>query len=135
MWIESAGFHHQTGRSCPEKMLRIGHSIGINLSGHRSTRVTQDQLGTADLVIVMDSQNLDQLRKEFPEMEERTTSLGLFATPGTLDIADPYSADAAATTRICGQIRAGVEGLVAWIGNPKIATCTPSVPSAAAGGR
>ena len=63
--IESAGFHEQTGRSCPEKILRIGNSFGIDLSAHRSTRVTRDQVATADLVIVMDMENLNRLRDDF----------------------------------------------------------------------
>lgn len=133
--IESAGFHPQTGRSCPEKMLRIGKAFGINLSGHRSARVTQSQLVDADLVIVMDSENLVQLRQEFPEMVDRATSLGLFATPVTMEIADPYSTDEAFTRRICEQIRDGVEGLAVWIASVRVATSTPSIPSAAAGRR
>jgi len=133
--IESAGFHAQTGRSCPEKMLRIGNSFGIDLSSHRSTRVTPDHLAGADLVIVMDLENLDRLRKEFPEIADRATLLGLFGTPGTLAIADPYLAEAAATSRICEQVRDGVEGLALWVARAKCAAYTPAVPSTAAGHR
>ena len=104
--IDSAGFHEQTGRSCPQKILRIGTAFGIDLSSHRSARVTRDQLANADLVIAMDLENLNRLRQEFPEMANRTTLLGLFGTPETLAIADPYLADEAATNRICEQVRA-----------------------------
>jgi protein-tyrosine-phosphatase len=133
--IESAGFHNQTGRSCPEKILRIGDSLGIDLSNHRSARVTADHLASADLVIVMDLENLDRLRKEFPEIADRTTQLGLFGTPGTLAIADPYPAGEAATNRICEQVRDGVDGLALWVARAKCATYTPAVPSAVAGSR
>jgi protein-tyrosine-phosphatase/predicted ATP-grasp superfamily ATP-dependent carboligase len=133
--IDSAGFHQHTGRSCPLKILRIGNAFGIDLSDHRSARVTQDQLANADLVIAMDLENLNCLRKEFPEMADRTTLLGLFGAPEALTIADPYLADEAATNRICEQIQAGVQGLASWVATTKGCVCRPVVPTAAAGSR
>src|SRR4029077_20375744 len=109
--IESAGFHAQSGRSCPEKMLQIADSFGVDLSHHRSARVTRDQLLSADLVIAMDLDNIQHLKREFPEALPRTTLLGLFADPDTDAIADPYLADENGTRKICDQVRAGVEGL------------------------
>ncbi len=133
--IDSAGFHDQTGRGCPQKILRIASSYGIDLSSHRSARVQRNQLANADLVIAMDMENLNRVRHEFPEMAKRTTLLGLFGTPETLAIADPYLADETATNRICEQVRAGVEGLASWMAKAKAAACTPAIPSTAAGSR
>jgi protein-tyrosine phosphatase len=133
--IDSAGFHEQTGRSSPQKILRIGKSFGIDLSSHRSARVTRDGLTNADLVIAMDLENLNCVRQEFPEMANRTTLLGLFGTPETLAIADPYSADEAATSRICEQVHKGIEGLASWIGETKRATPISAIPTTAAGGQ
>ena len=133
--INSAGFHQQTGRNSPQKILRIASSYGIDLSSHRSARVQRSQLANADLVIAMDMENLNRVRQEFPEMAERTTLLGLFGAPETLAIADPYLADEAATGRICEQVRARVEGLAFWVANAKPAACTPALPSTAAGSR
>jgi protein-tyrosine-phosphatase/predicted ATP-grasp superfamily ATP-dependent carboligase len=132
--IDSAGFHDQTGRSSPQKILRIASSYGIDLSSHRSARVERNQLANADLIIAMDTENLNRVRQEFPEMVDRTTLLGLFGTPETLAIADPYLADEAATNRICEQVRGGVEGLASWV-KAKSAACTPAIPSTAAGSR
>jgi len=133
--IDSAGFHEQTGRSCPQKILGIGKSFGIDLSSHRSARVTRDDWANADLVIAMDLENLKCLRQEFPEMANRTTLLGLFGTPETLAIADPYLADEAATSRICEQVRQGIEGLAAWVEGRKHAASTSAIPTPAVGGR
>ena len=133
--IDSAGFHEQTGRSCPQKILGIGKSLGIDLSFHRSARVTHDKLANSDLVIAMDLENLNRLRQEFSGMASRTTLLGLFATPETLDIADPYLADEAATIRICEQVRQGVENLTSWVGETKRTASTSAIPTAAPGGR
>ncbi len=133
--IDSAGFHEQTGRSCPQKILRIGKSFGTDLSFHRSARVTRNQLANADLVIAMDMENLNRLRQDFPEMANHTTLLGLFGTQETLAIADPYLADEAVTNRICQQVREGVDGLALSVASTKVATCTSAIPSTAASRR
>jgi protein-tyrosine-phosphatase/predicted ATP-grasp superfamily ATP-dependent carboligase len=133
--IDSAGFHEQTGRSSPQKILRIGAAFGIDVSSHRSARVTRDQLANADLVIAMDLRNLNRLRQEFPEMANRTTLLGLFGKPETVAIADPYLAGEAASNRICKQVLESVEGLASWVEETKRAASTSAIPRTAAGGR
>jgi protein-tyrosine-phosphatase len=133
--IDSAGFHEQTGRSSPQKILRIGTAFGIDVSSHRSARVTRDQLANADLVIAMDLGNLNRLRQEFPEMANRTTLLGLFGKPETVAIADPYLAGEAASNRICKQVLESVEGLASWVEETKRAASTSAIPRTAAGGR
>jgi len=135
MDIESAGFHQQEGRSCPEKIQRIGNLFGVDLSGHRSRRVTHELLTNADLVIAMDKENLNCVRREFPEIVERTTLLGLFGNPPALVIADPYLADEAITHQICEQVRSSVDNLALWIANGRLADYTAAVPSTAASSR
>jgi protein-tyrosine-phosphatase/predicted ATP-grasp superfamily ATP-dependent carboligase len=132
--IESAGFHQQEGRSCPEKIQRIGNSFGVDLSGHRSRRVTAELCANADLVIAMDQENLNSLGSEFSDVLDRTTLLGLFGNPPALAIADPYLADEGITHRICEQVRSSVDGLAVWIANGRRAEYTAAVPSTAASG-
>lgn len=129
--IDSAGFHEHGGRSCPEKILRIGALSGIDLSGHRSARVTRALLEKADLIVVMDLENMNRLGKEFPDMRERATLLGLFANPPGVTIADPYLVDDATAVRICGQVRSGVDGMAGWIARTRIARYGVTAPSAA----
>jgi protein-tyrosine-phosphatase/predicted ATP-grasp superfamily ATP-dependent carboligase len=133
--IESVGFHRTEGRSCPEKIQRIGNSFGVDLSGHRSRRVTAELLANADLVIAMDNENLNCLGSQFPEVLERTTLLGLFSNPAALAIADPYLADEAITHRICEQVRSSVDDLALWIAHGKPANYTAAVPFTATSGR
>ena len=133
--IESAGFHQTTGRTSPEKMVRIGNAMGVNLSEHRSARAMREQLLSADLVIAMDLENLDRLQREFPETSSRATLLGLFANPPSLIIADPYLADDAATSRICELVRSSVDGLAQWASNAKPSDFPEEAPSVASSGR
>ncbi|HET9837520.1 MAG TPA: ATP-grasp domain-containing protein, partial [Candidatus Angelobacter sp.] len=52
--IQSSGFHHAVGRSSPEKILRAAHTFGLDLSQHRSSLVSREQLRGADLIVAMD---------------------------------------------------------------------------------
>lgn len=109
--IESAGFHDRVGRETPEKILRFAEPFGLDLSLHRSRRATGEQLASADLVVVMDLENFELVKKEFPEALPRTTLLGLFSSSATVAISDPYAADEDTTAMICEQVRAGIHGL------------------------
>ena len=132
--IDSAGFHVTTGRSSPEKMQRIGSSLGIDLCDHRSARATRELLMGADLVIAMDLENLERLQSEFPEAEGRTTLLGLFGNPPRLVIADPYLAEEAATRKICEQVQSGIDGLALWLAQTRVSTYPTEAPSVASSG-
>jgi protein-tyrosine-phosphatase len=129
--IESAGFHETIGRSCPEKMLRIAGSLGLDLSQNRSARVSREQLLGADLVIAMDLENIQRIKAECPEALSHTILMGLFAKPPTINIADPYLADESTTSKVCGQIRSGVEGLARSLVSLHPAHCPGSVSTAA----
>jgi protein-tyrosine-phosphatase len=97
--------------------------------------VTPELLTNADLVIAMDKENLNCVRREFPGIVERTTLLGLFGNPPALVIADPYLADEAITHQICEQVRSSVDNLALWIANGRLADYTAAVPSTAASSR
>ena len=128
--IQSSGFYDVAGRGSPEKILRIAASFGLDLSQHRSARVSREQLLGADLVIAMDRENVDRIRAECPEALSRTTLLGLFASPVAVEIRDPYQAGERATSEICRQIRSAVEGLVRCLGSETLA-CPQNVSTAA----
>jgi protein-tyrosine-phosphatase/predicted ATP-grasp superfamily ATP-dependent carboligase len=129
--IESAGFHEPVGRNSPEKMLRIAGDFGVDLSQHRSARVTRQQLLAADLVVAMDLENMKRLKDECPEALPRTTLLGLFANPASVSIADPYLADEASTAKICDQVRSGIDGLAGCLSHANAVSLGSAVPTAA----
>lgn len=113
--IVSAGFHHKIGRSSPEKIIQIGSGLSVDLTRHRSRLADSQLLRDCDLILVMDSANMQQMEQTFPELLQRTTLLGLFATTPCLKIADPYTASAGETLKICMQIRDAIHGLAAFL--------------------
>jgi protein-tyrosine-phosphatase len=121
--VESAGFHPVEHRSTPADVAAAAQELGIDLSAHRSARVTQAQVARADLIVLMDQANYSLLTSHFPEAAGRVVMLGMFGTPSALEIQDPYQQDAATIHRVLGQIVRSVEGLAAWIGKSKKDSC------------
>ena len=128
--IVSAGFHHKVGRPSPDKMVHIGSDFGIDLTRHRSQLVNAQLLKDADLILVMDSANMQQMEQAFPEQLARTTMLGLFASTPKPNIPDPYTESAAATLKICLQIREAINGLAVFVNqSSRQSSCQPSKQS------
>ncbi len=113
--IVSAGFHHKVGRPSPDKLVHIGSDFGIDLTSHRSQLISAELLRDADLILVMDSANMQQMEQTFPEQLARTTMLGLFASKPEPIISDPYTASAVETLKICLQIREAINGLASFV--------------------
>jgi protein-tyrosine-phosphatase len=133
--IVSGGSYPKTGRRSPEKMIRIGQDFGIDLTHHRSRIADAQLLGDADLILVMDVANMQQMEMSFPQLLPRTTFLGLFAERPQLNIADPYTAGDPETLSICQQIRNAVSGLAEFVNRTsetsatnKAAPATPVSP-------
>jgi protein-tyrosine-phosphatase/predicted ATP-grasp superfamily ATP-dependent carboligase len=115
--VASAGFHHNENRPCPPNVGEAAAKIGVDMSEARSRRVTQGMVDRADLILVMDLGNYEQLVAEFPDAVPRTTLLGLFGTPGAQPtIADPYGSSADETERVLLQIQNAVTGLASTLG-------------------
>jgi protein-tyrosine-phosphatase/predicted ATP-grasp superfamily ATP-dependent carboligase len=131
--IESAGFDDRSGRSSPGKMMRIADSFGLDLSGHRSSLVTREQLLRADLILAMDLDNVACLKDAFPEAMTHTTLLGLFARPASFTIADPYLSNGEEARRVSEQIRLAIKGLTGYLAHCKGASYAAEMPSAAPG--
>ncbi|HZU34172.1 MAG TPA: hypothetical protein VFB79_23890, partial [Candidatus Angelobacter sp.] len=131
--IDSAGFYAREGRGTPTKILQFAEACGLDLSLHRSCRVTAGQLANADLVVVMDMENFKLVKEKFPEVLGRTTLLGLFGSTPAIAIADPYTADEATAAKICEQVRAGVEGLAKTLAKAEslsqMSKVTPAISS------
>jgi protein-tyrosine-phosphatase len=81
-------------------------------------------LNDADLILVMDSANMQQMQQVFPELLARTAMLGLFGAPPRLNIDDPYAASTSETSNICVQIRDAVNGLAAFSNRTSLPTST-----------
>ena len=110
--ISSAGFHPVPGRSAPLHVAHAARDFGVSLEGWSSRRLDQQQIASADLVLVMDVSNLERLAREFPSALSKSTQIGFF-TPGGGDIEDPYEMDPVATRRVLQSLDRAIEALAA----------------------
>jgi protein-tyrosine-phosphatase/predicted ATP-grasp superfamily ATP-dependent carboligase len=113
--IESAGFDHRAGRRTPPNVAEEGARMGFDMSECASTPLTRAHIERADLILVMEFKQFEQLTKQFPDSLDRVVPLGLFASEAAIDIADPNHQDAATTKRVMMQIVSSIEGLASAI--------------------
>ncbi|MFC4313290.1 low molecular weight phosphatase family protein [Steroidobacter flavus] len=100
--VRSSGFHRVAGRQSPERHVIMSRARNIDLSSHRSSRVTTEDLQWADIVVLMDRHNwglLDDLGADHSKL----VWLGAFG-PGDIEIADPYELDDAHAQRVLDQL-------------------------------
>jgi protein-tyrosine phosphatase len=102
MEVRSSGFHRVAGRASPERHVIMSRARNIDLSSHRSSKVTPEDLQWADIVVLMDRHNwglLDDLGADHSKL----VWLGAFG-PGDVEIADPYELDDAHAQRVLDQL-------------------------------
>lgn len=89
--VRSAGFHEVEMRPAPPRLVQISRRFGIDLSEHRSSIVTQEDLDWADLILLMDRKNWVRLRRAGAD-PKKLVWLGAFVA-GSIEIEDPYEMD------------------------------------------
>jgi protein-tyrosine-phosphatase len=86
----SAGLYDEIGRRTPARFQSAGLLRDVDLSQHRSRRVSASELAEADLVFVMDLRNLRDIQAFFPAALPKTMLLGALCNASDLEIPDPY---------------------------------------------
>lgn len=113
--VHSAGFFPEGGRRSPENVRLAADWVGVDVRSHRSSRVNWAMVEAADIVVLMDLQNLDFFRREFPDQVQKALMLGLLAEPPALVIEDPYMKSASVTRAAVAQIESGIRALSALL--------------------
>lgn len=111
--VSSAGFHETVHRSSPAHLQHAAAKFGLDLAAHRSRKAAANDIDRADLILVMDWKNYDQLLRTFPQAAGKATFLGLFSDAPTLEIEDPYDLRGEKVDRVLRQIDSSVKGLAA----------------------
>lgn len=88
--IRSAGFHEREGRSCDPDFVQMADRYGVDLSLHRSTRVTRGDIGWADVIVIMDGRNRLLLEQFGAEVETKAVWVAAWLGGFRADVEDPY---------------------------------------------
>ena len=77
--VESAGTWASDGDGATRAARAVMRERGLDLSGHRSRRVTRELLHSFDLVLVMEDGHREALLAEFPDLAPRLQLLSAVA--------------------------------------------------------
>ncbi len=111
--VTSAGVRARAGRPADPMAIEVAGDFGLSLGRHQAQRVTQDMVGAADLIVVMDRRNEALLLADHPGAGDRVVLLGAFARDGdgSDEIADPYQAPRATVASCFARIERAVQAL------------------------
>lgn len=91
--IASAGTRALIGAAADPLAVRLMAARGIDLSSHRAVQITRMACADSDLILAMDSAQINLIKTNFPELQGRVFRLGEYLDR---DIPDPYRESEAA---------------------------------------
>ena len=117
--ISSAGFLDQTGSLSPGEIHMVMNEAGLDVSQHRSSPITEEKITDADLIIVMEKRQRENLCRQFPDEAYRIFLLSQFdgQNPEERDVTDPMGQGLPFYRNCFNEIRTLVDGLTEHILN------------------
>ncbi len=104
--VESAGITALVGRPADPLAVDLLAERGIDVSGHRARQLTPEMIASADLVLVMEAAQQQEIERLSKAARGRVHRLGRF---GGFDVEDPYRFPRAAFERALRQIERGLD--------------------------
>ena len=114
--VSSAGIFTGNGMAASLPAIEVLREQGIDLTPHRSRVVTKDIIDTATLIVVMTKVHATELKRRFPEAQDRIYLLKSF-NPGCGggDIPDPLGGTVAHYRTIRDEIEATLPDLILYL--------------------
>lgn len=103
--ISSAGMSALVGHGADPIAVQIMAGIGVDISEHRARMLTDAIARDADLILVMDEQQRQQLATQYPYVRGKVFKLG---EASRQDIPDPYRQDPEVFRTVFSMIEDGV---------------------------
>jgi protein-tyrosine-phosphatase len=89
--VGSAGTWADPNKVVIPPMKRIAGHLHLDLSAHKSRRISRELLGPYDLILVMESNQQEALLVEFPEIKDRLFLLSEVTVGRAYNIPDPHA--------------------------------------------
>ncbi len=114
--IQSAGVHAVDGTAASENAVKVLREWDMDLSPHRSRRLTDGLVMEADLILVMTEAHKSEVLRQWPEAGEKVRLLCSFGTQGeSRDIPDPIGLSLDAYRRIRDEIDSAISDLILYL--------------------
>lgn len=115
--VDSAGLLGIEGERAARPAIEVLREAGIDLAGHRSRGIREGDLRTADVVIAMTLDHLDEIARRFPSGPGRRFSIrsfehGPFPAEPAQDLDDPIGLPIAAFRGTFEVLRTCVDHLI-----------------------
>lgn len=108
--VTSAGLAPAPGSPVDPHVAQLAQEAGLDLSAHRSQALTSDMVGSADLVLAMDGEVREVIRRRWPHVSGKTFLFDHWT--GAAGIIDPYRQSEAVHRATAGAITAAS---AAWV--------------------
>lgn len=119
MDVASAGVFAIEGMSPTRETVRVLQEVGLDCSAHRSRRLTMDLVEDADLILVMEQFQLEEITRRFPSVRDRIHLLRAYGggQPGpSANIPDPIGKPLEVYEVCFADIREAVERVAGSLG-------------------
>jgi len=103
--VASAGLAPPVGVGADPRAIRLLANEGCDLNGHRARAVDASMVATADLVLVMDTQQREAMEECFPQSRGKTFRL---CEDLDLDVPDPYGCSQQMFAIVLDMIKGGI---------------------------
>ncbi len=115
--VTSAGISVYVSTPASEEAIRITEDMGIDISHHMSTQISEQMVHDADLILVMTLSHKNILIDIFPDYSEKIYTLLEYAYGSDDDIADPFGMDYDAYRECAVEIKGAIEKVYEKIRN------------------
>jgi protein-tyrosine-phosphatase len=90
--VSSAGLFAYPGNPADPAMVGYLLQMGISAEGHESKPLTEEEVGWADVIMVMEKTQAKRIQDQWPQAQDKVDLLGKYASPEQRpdDIMDPY---------------------------------------------
>jgi protein-tyrosine-phosphatase len=114
--VDSAGLVAGNGMAASQLAIEVLREQAIDLTPHRSRVVTKDIIDAATLIVVMTATHAAELKRRFPEAQDRIYLLKSFDPGcGGGDIPDPLGGTTAQYRTIRDEIEATIPDLILYL--------------------
>jgi len=115
--ISSAGLWAIDGNIAEDTASKVAFENDIDLSNHSSRLLGEEDIKEADLILVMERLQLEEIERTYPEAKGKAKLLRGFARDGTIkfDIIDAYGLPLANYRECFKEIKESVDGLFKYL--------------------
>lgn len=107
--VTSAGISVYVSSPASEEAVSVTEDMGIDISDHMSTQISEDMVRDADLILVMTTGHKNILIDIFPEYTDKIYTLLEYAYGSDNDITDPFGMGCEVYRKCATEIKGAIE--------------------------